>query len=117
LALAEAGARRSGWTSCGDRGLPAATPRVGRYELLLPLGAGGMGQVFVARQEAPDGLGRLVALKRVLPHLREDPEASARFLHEGRIGLRLHHPNLVTVYEFGRAPSGDYLAMELVRGG
>ncbi|HEY3450948.1 MAG TPA: serine/threonine-protein kinase [Myxococcales bacterium] len=90
--------------------------RVARFELLLPLGAGGMGQVFVARQEAPDGIGRLVALKRVLPHLRDDAEASARFLDEGRIGLRLHHPNLVTVYDFGRAPGGDYLAMELVRG-
>lgn len=90
--------------------------RMGKYELLLPLGAGGMGQVFVARQEAPGGLGRLVALKRVLPHLREDEETSARFLDEGRIGLRLHHPNLVTVYDFGRAPGGDYLAMELVRG-
>ncbi len=89
---------------------------VGRYELLLPLGAGGMGQVFVARQPAPEGLGRLVALKRVLPHLREDEESVARFLDEGRIGLRLSHPNLVTVHEFGRAAAGDFLVMELVRG-
>ncbi|HSP81881.1 MAG TPA: serine/threonine-protein kinase [Myxococcaceae bacterium] len=90
--------------------------RIGRYELVTPLGTGGMAQVLVARTRGPEGLGRLVALKRILPHLASDQEIVKQFLDEARIGLRLAHPNLVTFYDFGESQGAYYLVMELVRG-
>ncbi len=95
---------------------PVAHGRIGRYEVLTPLGTGGMAQVLVARARGPEGLGRLVALKRILPHLSAEPEMVQQFLDEARIGLRLAHPNLVTVYDTGEAQGAYYIAMELVRG-
>lgn len=90
--------------------------RIGRYELVTPLGTGGMAQVLVARTQGPEGLGRLVALKRILPHLASEPDIVKQFLDEARIGLRLSHPNLVTFHDFGEAQGCYYLVMELVRG-
>jgi serine/threonine-protein kinase len=90
--------------------------RIGRYELVTPLGTGGMAQVLVARTRGPEGLGRLVALKRILPNLASDPDIVKMFLDEARIGLRLSHPNLVTFHDFGEAQGAYYLVMELVRG-
>lgn len=90
--------------------------RMGRYQLLSPLGTGGMGQVMVARTVGPEGVGRLVAIKRILPHLCADPETLHQFLDEARIGLRLDHPNLVRFYDFGEVGGAYYIAMELVRG-
>ena len=77
--------------------------RIGRYEVVTPLGTGGMAQVLVARTRARRGSGELVALKRILPHLASDAGHREQFLDEARIGLRLSHPNLVTVYDFGEA--------------
>ncbi|MGZ3457611.1 MAG: serine/threonine-protein kinase [Archangium sp.] len=90
--------------------------RIGRYELVTPLGTGGMAQVLVARARGPEGLGRLVALKRILPHLASDPDIVKQFLDEARLGLRLSHPHLVTFYDFGESQGAYYLVMELVRG-
>jgi serine/threonine-protein kinase len=95
---------------------PVPRGRIGRYEVVTPLGTGGMAQVLVARARGPEGLGRLVALKRILPHLSTDPAIVQQFLDEARIGLRLSHPNLVTVYDIGEAQGAYYIAMELVRG-
>lgn len=95
---------------------PAPRGRIGKYEVVTPLGTGGMAQVLVARARGPEGLGRLVALKRILPHLTADPSIVQQFLDEARIGLRLSHPNLVHVYDFGEAQGAYYIAMELVRG-
>lgn len=82
--------------------------RIGRYELVTPLGTGGMAQVLVARTRGPEGLGRLVALKRILPHLASDPDVVKQFLDEARIGLRLSHPNLVTFHDFGESQGAYY---------
>ncbi|MBK7861918.1 MAG: serine/threonine protein kinase [Archangiaceae bacterium] len=91
--------------------------RLGRYELVTPLGTGGMAQVLIARTTGPQGVGRLVALKRMLPHLTDKSELVDQFLDEAKLGLKLQHPNLVTTYDFGQAAGGGYfIAMELVRG-
>jgi serine/threonine protein kinase len=95
---------------------PVPRGRIGKYEVVTPLGTGGMAQVLVARARGPEGLGRLVALKRILPHLSADRTIVQQFLDEARIGLRLSHPNLVHVYDFGEAQGAYYIAMELVRG-
>lgn len=90
--------------------------RFGKFELVSPLGTGGMAQVLVARTWGPEGLGKLVALKRILPHLAEDTAMVEQFLDEARVALRLSHPNLVSVYDFGSLAGTHYIAMELVRG-
>ncbi|MFL5321732.1 MAG: serine/threonine-protein kinase [Myxococcaceae bacterium] len=90
--------------------------RIGKYELVTPLGTGGMAQVLVARTRGPEGVGRLVALKRILPHLTSDQAMVDQFLDEAKIGMRLSHPNLVTFFDFGEAAGAYFIAMELVRG-
>jgi serine/threonine-protein kinase len=89
---------------------------LGGYELLTPLGTGGMAQVMVARKRGPQGVGRLVALKRMLPHLTADRNVVDQFLDEARLGMRLSHPNLVTFLDFGEDTGGYYIAMELLKG-
>lgn len=90
--------------------------RLGRYELLHPLGTGGMAQVMVARTVASGGVSRLVALKRILPTLVGDESIVGQFLDEARLGMRLNHPNLVTFFDFGSAQGTWFLVMELIRG-
>ncbi len=90
--------------------------RLGRYELLEPLGTGGMAQVMVARTVNPGGVSRLVALKRVLPQLADDAAIIEQFQDEAKLGMRLSHPNLVTFYDFGLAGGAFFIAMELIKG-
>ena len=77
----------------------AAGSRLGPYEILEPLGAGGMGEVYRAR----DGrLGREVALKVLPAELSEDRDRLSRFEQEARSASELNHPNIVTVHDIGR---------------
>jgi serine/threonine protein kinase/Tol biopolymer transport system component len=87
--------------------------RVGPYEVLAPLGAGGMGEVYRARDTR---LGREVALKVLPAELAGDGDRLARFEREARSASALNHPHIVTVYDVGRADSVSYIAMELVDG-
>lgn len=100
----------------GHSGEFAPNARIGKYELLNPLGTGGMAQVMVARTVNPGGVSRLVALKRILPKLAEDEAIVHQFLDEAKLGMRLNHPNLVTIFDFGQAGGNYFLAMELIRG-
>ena len=90
--------------------------RIGKYELLNPLGTGGMAQVMVARTVNPGGVSRLVALKRILPKLADDDGIVKQFLDEAKLGMRLNHPNLVTIYDFGQASGSYFIEMELIAG-
>lgn len=92
----------------------AAGCRVGDYEILSCLGAGGMGSVYLARQS---GLDRLVALKTIRPESLGDGRARARFESEARLSARLNHPNVAHVYAVGEWEGAPYLAMEYVSGG
>jgi serine/threonine protein kinase len=87
--------------------------RLGPYEIVSPLGAGGMGEVYRARDTR---LGREVAVKVLLPEVSGDDSRRLRFEQEARSASALNHPNIVTVYDVGSVDSTIYLAMELVEG-
>jgi eukaryotic-like serine/threonine-protein kinase len=90
--------------------------RLGRYELALRLARGGMAEVFLARQAGPAGFEKMVAVKRILPHLSRSPEFVQMFLDEARIAALLDHPHITHVYDVGEADGLYYLAMEYVAG-
>jgi predicted ATPase/serine/threonine protein kinase len=87
--------------------------RFGNYEILQQLGAGGMGEVYRARDTSLD---RQVAIKTLSVERLAQPEALARFEKEARSASALNHPNIVTIYELGHVNSTRYIAMELVDG-
>ena len=87
--------------------------RFGTYEILQRLGAGGMGEVYRARDTR---LEREVAIKTLSLALCSQPEALARFEREARSASALNHPNIVTIYELGHVNGTRYIAMELVTG-
>jgi Tol biopolymer transport system component len=87
--------------------------QLGPYEILAPLGAGGMGEVYRARDTR---LGREVAIKVLPAALASDPDRLKRFEREARSASALNHPNIVTIYDIGTADSVSYIAMELVGG-
>ncbi len=96
-------------------GLPFGT-RMGRYTLLRRLAVGGMAELYVARQTGIEGFEKIVALKRVLPHLAEDPHFVQMFLSEARIAAALDHPNIIHVTDIGEADGEYFFAMEYVHG-
>ena len=87
--------------------------RVGVYEIVGSLGAGGMGEVYQARDTRLD---RPVAIKFVSDELAADRTASARLEREARLTSLLNHPNIVTVYDVGELDGRPYIVMELVAG-
>jgi eukaryotic-like serine/threonine-protein kinase len=90
--------------------------RVGRYRILGTLGQGGMGCLYLARSEGPGGFERLAALKMIHEHLSREPAFVEMFLEEARIAARIHHPNVVTVYEIGQHDARYFIAMDYIHG-
>ncbi|HXV14863.1 MAG TPA: serine/threonine-protein kinase, partial [Candidatus Krumholzibacteria bacterium] len=87
--------------------------RLGPYEIVAPLGAGGMGEVYRARDTR---LGRDVAVKVLPQHLSSHPEVRARFEREAKTVSSLNHPHICTLFDVGRDGDVDYLVLELVEG-
>ena len=87
--------------------------RLGPYSLVSRLGAGGMGEIYLAQDTR---LGRQVALKFLPASFREDPERLRRFQNEARAASTLNHPNVATIYEIGEAEDIAYIAMEYIEG-
>jgi Tol biopolymer transport system component/predicted Ser/Thr protein kinase len=90
-----------------------AGTKLGPYEIQSPLGAGGMGEVYRARDTR---LNRTVAVKILPSHLSENPEARQRFEREARTISSLNHPNICTLYDVGHQDGTDYLVMEYLEG-
>ena len=95
---------------------PAFPERVGKYELLLPLGTGGTATVYLARTRGVAGFEREVALKLVHAHLRGDEESRLHLLEEARLAARIRHPNVVPVTEVDADACGVFLVMDYVEG-
>jgi serine/threonine-protein kinase len=87
--------------------------RLGPYEILSPLGAGGMGEVYRARDSKLD---RDVALKVLPPHLSQDPAARDRFEREAKAVAALSHPNILSIFDFGSHEGVAYAVTELLEG-
>jgi hypothetical protein len=91
----------------------AAGSRLGPYEVLSPLGSGGMGEVYRARDTR---LSREVAIKVLPAAVASDPERLKRFEKEARAASALNHPSIVTIYDVGQTGGLSWIAMELVEG-
>ncbi len=97
----------------GDEQLPR---KFDRYNLLKKLATGGMAEIYLAKQSGLEGFEKVVVLKRILSHLAQDEEFVSMFLDEARIAAKLSHPNIVQIYDLGKADGTYYIAMEYVSG-
>ena len=88
----------------------------GPYQLIDRIAVGGMAEVFKAKRSGVEGFEKIVALKRILPHLSENKEFLDMFVDEAKMVAGLTHPNIVQIFDLGRIESSYYIAMEYVHG-
>ena len=91
----------------------SAGTKLGPYEILSPLGAGGMGEVYKARDTR---LERTVAVKVLPSHMSASPEVRQRFEREAKTISQLSHPHICALYDVGREGETEYLVMEYLEG-
>jgi eukaryotic-like serine/threonine-protein kinase len=90
----------------------------GKYFLLKKLAAGGMGEVFLARQSGPAGFEKTLVIKRILSHLSENEDYARLFLSEAKIQAQMNHSSIVQIFDLGQSEDDGtfYMAMEFVHG-
>jgi serine/threonine protein kinase len=90
--------------------------RIGRYEVIRRIAVGGMAEIFLARSTGIEGFEKRVIVKRILPHLAENPDFVAMFLDEARLAATLHHANIAQVYDIGAEDGSYFFALEYIEG-
>ncbi len=96
---------------------PLEEPYVlGEYILLEKISTGGMAEVYKAKKKGVKGFEKIVALKKILPHLAEDEEFIEMFIDEAKVASKLNHPNIAQIYDLGKINSSYFIAMEYVLG-
>lgn len=90
--------------------------KYGQYELIEKIATGGMAELFKARRINVEGFEKIVAIKRILPHLAEDKEFITMFIDEAKLAAQLTHQNIVQIYDLDKVNSSFYIAMEYVKG-
>jgi Serine/threonine protein kinase len=90
-----------------------AGTKLGRYEIRTQVGAGGMGEVYLAQDTKLD---RKVALKILPPTLAEDTDRMSRFVREAKLASALNHPNIITIHEIGEIDGVHFIATEYIEG-
>jgi hypothetical protein len=90
--------------------------KFGKYLLLERIAVGGMAEVYAAKSFGVEGFERILAIKKILPTMGEDPEFVSMFVDEARIAVQLSHANIVQVLELGKHDDSLYIAMEYVSG-
>jgi serine/threonine-protein kinase len=102
----------AGWAAQKQNG-GLAGQVIGRYKILRALGAGGMGEVYLAEDTT---LSRKVALKLLPLRFTQDPDRLRRFAQEARTASALNHPNIITIYEIGESGNSPFIATEYIEG-
>lgn len=95
--------------------LPSGTP-FGQYELMELIATGGMAEVYKARMSGVEGFQKIVAIKRILPHLTDNDEFVTMFIDEAKLAAQLQHPNIIHIYDLGKIERSYYIAMEFIDG-
>ncbi|MGZ6970426.1 MAG: protein kinase domain-containing protein, partial [Thermoanaerobaculia bacterium] len=96
---------------------PASRPGAfGRYELLEKIGAGGMAEVYKARMSGEHGFEKIVAIKRIVPHMATNADFVTMFVDEAKLAAQLNHNNITHIYDLGKVDAWHYIAMEYVEG-
>jgi tetratricopeptide (TPR) repeat protein len=90
--------------------------RFGKYLLLNKIAIGGMAELFQAKITSVEGFEKLVAIKRILPHLAEDEELVNMFIDEAKLAAMLTHQNIVQIYDLGSMENTYFIAMEYIHG-
>ncbi|HEY7369894.1 MAG TPA: TonB family protein [Thermoanaerobaculia bacterium] len=91
--------------------------KFGQYEIIGRIGSGGMAELYKARRSGVEGFQKIVAIKKILPHLANNEEFLAMFADEAKLAAHLNHPNIVHIYDLGKIDGGGYfIAMEYVEG-
>lgn len=88
----------------------------GQYDLIEPIATGGMAEVFKARMRGVEGFQKIVAIKRILPHLTDNDEFVTMFIDEAKLAAQLQHPNIIHIYDLGKLERSYYIAMEYIDG-
>ncbi len=87
-----------------------------KYKIIHKIAAGGMAEVFLARSAAAMGLGKFVAIKKILPDFSESSDFINMFKAEAKVAMQMQHRNLISIYDFGTDADQCFLVMELVQG-
>lgn len=95
---------------------PGSLEEFGNYYLLEKIAVGGMAELFKARQRGVHNFEKIVAIKRILPHLSDNDEFVRMFIDEAKLAAQLTHPNIVQIFDLGKAGGFYYIAMEFVDG-
>jgi len=97
-------------------GMVAPGGTFGRYQLLEKIAAGGMAEVFKARMRGEEGFEKIVAIKRILPHMADNDDFITMFIDEAKLAAQLTHNNIIHIYDLGKVDAYHYIAMEYVEG-
>lgn len=95
---------------------PDVLEEYGNYYLLEKIAVGGMAELFKAQQRGVQGFQKIVAIKRILPHFSDNEDFVTMFIDEAKLAAQLTHPNIVQIFDLGKAGSSYYIAMEYVNG-
>ncbi len=98
--------------------VPASGPdRFGQYEIIEKIASGGMAELYKAKRTGVEGFQKIVAIKKILPHIADDEEFVTMFADEAKLAAQLNHPNIIHIYDLGKIQAGGYfIAMEHVDG-
>ena len=109
--------RRAGAKSRPPRSPRRGPDRFGQYEILERIASGGMAELYKAKRTGVEGFQKIVAIKKILPHLADDEEFVTMFADEAKLAAQLNHPNIIHIYDLGKIQAGGYfIAMEYVDG-
>jgi TonB family protein len=98
--------------------VPSTGPdHFGQYEILEKIASGGMAELSKAKRTGVEGFQKIVAIKKILPHLADDEDFITMFADEAKLAAQLNHPNIIHIYDLGKIKAGGYfIAMEYVDG-